>query len=89
MSGRFEPTRVQLLLMAHGNGNRGQPRLRLLRQETHRADPVHEGQERSHDAFLHLVLSPLALRTQSVQLIDEDDRRLSDQLGEKRQKANP
>lgn len=44
---------------------------------THRADAVHQGEERSDDAFLHLVLRSFSLRTQSVELVDEDDGGLS------------
>lgn len=89
MSGRFQPTRTRLLMMVSSRavtaGNRGSGR---CDRKTHRADAVHEGQEGSHDAFLHLVLSALALRTQSVQLIDEDERRLSDEVGEKKPSAS-
>lgn len=73
MSGRLKQTHIEMMMVFQGNCKLKEL---LLRLETHRPDPVHQSQERSHNAFLHLVLSRLTLRTQSIQLIDEDDCRL-------------
>lgn len=45
-------------------------------QRTYWTDSIHQSQERSYDSFLHLVLSSLTLRAQSVQFINKNDRRL-------------
>lgn len=49
----------------------------LMWSVTHWADTVHQSEERSHHPLLHLVLSSFSLWTQGVELVNEDDGRLS------------
>lgn len=44
---------------------------------THWADAVHQCEEGGHHPLLHLILSSFSLWTQGVQLVNEDDGRLS------------
>lgn len=70
---RFRQTRTQMMMVFQGNCKLKELLLRLAPSETYQTNPIHQSQERSHDTFLHLVLSSLTLRTQSIQLINEND----------------
>lgn len=70
---RFRQTRNQMMMVFQGNCKLKELLQRLAPSETYQTNPIHQSQERSHHTFLHLVLSSLTLRTQSIQLINEND----------------